>query len=148
VYLFLSVGMAQGNLNIPCVDYNQQTVARVRQIFEQNCLVEFFVVNVIAKNVQARRRVVGSCPINLETQIANMKEGGLFAKQLVRRLDARKPRGTNLMKPAIGLIIPDNDGPCYALTYGVLCECEHIQMPYFGVDDDGPVHINEINVGE
>jgi hypothetical protein len=51
------------------------------------------------------------------------------------------------MKPAISLMIPDNDGPCYALTYGVLCECEHIQMPYFGVDDDAPVHINEINVG-
>jgi hypothetical protein len=74
-------------------------------------------------------------------------EGGLFAKQLVRRFDARQPRGTNLMKPAISLMIPDNDGPCYALTYGVLCECEHIQMPYFGVDDDAPVHINEINVG-
>ncbi|KAH0818446.1 hypothetical protein GEV33_004345 [Tenebrio molitor] len=124
-----------------CAQIPQNYIATLIQI-------EFFVVNVIAKNVQARRRVVGSCPINLETQIANMKEGGLFAKQLVRRLDARKPRGTNLMKPAIGLIIPDNDGPCYALTYGVLCECEHIQMPYFGVDDDGPVHINEINVGE
>ncbi|KAJ3662017.1 hypothetical protein Zmor_006385 [Zophobas morio] len=146
MYLFLSVGMVQGNLNIPCVDCNQQTVARVREIFQRICLEEFFVVNVSAQ------KCPGTTPcrwvVSYKFRDPNRQyEGGQFAKQLVRRFDARKPPGTNLMKPAISLIIPDNDGPCYSFTYGVLCECELIEMPCFGVDDDGPVDISEINIG-
>nr|XP_008201123.1 PREDICTED: uncharacterized protein LOC103315089 [Tribolium castaneum] len=138
--------MAQGNLNIPCVDYNQQTVVRAQQMFEENCLEEFFVFNVVA------HKCPGQTPcrwiVSYKFRDPNRQyEGGLFAKQIVRRFDARKPRGTNLMKPAISLKICANDGPCYVLIYGVLCECEQIQMPYFGVDDDGPVYIDAINVG-
>lgn len=78
-----------------------------------------------------------------------MNEGGLFAKQIVRRFAARKPRRTILMKPEIIFKVSANDGPCYVLRDGVLCECEQIEMPYFNsIGDNGPIYINTIiNVG-
>jgi hypothetical protein len=71
-------------------------------------------------------------------------EGGHYTKQLVRRLDAAKPQGTNVMKPAISLIMTVDDGPSYVISYGVLCDCEYNEIQYFGNNDDGPFHICEI----
>jgi hypothetical protein len=58
---------------IPCVDYNHHTIARARQIFEQNCLPELFVATWQRKNVLERRPVAGGWLINFKTYIVSMK---------------------------------------------------------------------------
>ncbi|RZC37364.1 hypothetical protein BDFB_009291, partial [Asbolus verrucosus] len=127
-----------------CKPHALDTIIRATHIFEKRCLPEFFVASVEAQkcpgNVPCRWRV--TCKyIDPNRQY----EGGEYAKRLVRRFDAVKPERTNIMKPAIGLITVVNDGPCYVIHYGVICECVIDEVPYFGSNDDGPIfHISGI----
>jgi hypothetical protein len=97
-------------------------------------------------NVLARRPVGGWYLAYKFRDVHRQYEGGRFAKQLVKRFDAGKPQRTNIMKPAVTLRMNPNDGPRYIINYGVLCNCEYNEIPYFGEGDDSPYDVSEISI--
>ncbi|KAJ3646790.1 hypothetical protein Zmor_024362 [Zophobas morio] len=129
-------------MRMPCVVYNQETIGRAHQLFVENSLPEFFVAHVEAV------KCLGKTPCRWLVAYKFRDDhreyaGGDFAKRLVRRFDAAKPRGTNIMKPAIHLFMSLNDGLRYMINYGVLYNCEYNET-FFGEGDDGPFNVNEL----
>jgi hypothetical protein len=146
IYLFLSAGMAEAINPMPCVDneHNMNTLIRAIQIFERRCLPEFVVARVAAQ------KCPGNTPCRWEVCYKyknphQQYEGGEYAKRLVRKFDAVKPERTNIMKPPISLETVINDGPCYKICYGVICECIYDDIPFFSINDDGPFDVSEIS---
>jgi hypothetical protein len=138
--------MAEAISPMPCVDneHNMNTLIRAIQIFERRCLPEFVVARVAAQ------KCPGNTPCRWEVCYKyknphQQYEGGEYAKRLVRKFDAVKPERTNIMKPPISLETVINDGPCYKICYGVICECIYDDIPFFGINDDGLFDVSEIS---